>query len=87
MPVLAGWDNHHQCMLGKWYDHAGAKQYGHLPEMQALDKPHQELHATIKKIIDLTRAGRKGEAEALLSEVDRLSDQVVSILDRLDRSA
>jgi hypothetical protein len=73
--------------LGKWYDHEGGAQYGHLPETQSLDKPHQELHATIKKIIDLTRDGRKNAAEALLPDVDRLSDQVVSILDRLDRSA
>lgn len=78
--------DHHQCMLGKWYDQTGLKEYGNLPGMASLDKPHRDLHATIKMIVDLTRAGKRKEAEALLPEVDRLSDEVVAILDRLDKA-
>lgn len=74
----------HQCSLGKWYYGDGLARFGQLSEMTALEKPHNELHATIKRIVELNRAGKKTEAEALLPQIDRLSAEVVRLLDQLD---
>jgi hypothetical protein len=74
----------HQCSLGKWYYGDGLAEFGQLPAMTALEKPHSDLHATIKRIVELNRAGKQAEAEALLPQVDRLSDEVVRSLEQLE---
>jgi aerotaxis receptor len=74
----------HQCSLGKWYYGDGLAEFGQLPAMTALEKPHSDLHATIKRIVELNRAGKQAEAEALLPQVDRLSDEVVRLLEQLE---
>jgi aerotaxis receptor len=74
----------HQCSLGKWYYGDGLAEFGQLPAMTALEKPHNDLHATIKRIVELNRAGKQTEAEALLPQVDRLSDEVVRLLEQLE---
>lgn len=74
----------HQCSLGKWYYGDGLAQFGQMPEMTALEKPHSDLHATIKRIVELNHAGKRTEAEALLPQIDRLSDEVVRLLERLE---
>jgi len=74
----------HQCSLGKWYYSEGLDQHGRTPLMAALEKPHNELHATIKRIVDLNRTGKKAEAETLLPQVDRLSGEVVRLLEQLE---
>jgi aerotaxis receptor len=74
----------HQCSLGKWFYGDGLAQFGQIPAMAALEKPHNDLHATIKRIVELNRAGKQTEAEALLPQVDRLSDEVVRLLELLE---
>jgi len=74
----------HQCSLGKWYYGDGMAEFGQLPAMTALEKPHNDLHATIKRIVELNRAGKQTEAETLLPQVDRLSDEVVRLLEQLE---
>lgn len=74
----------HQCGLGKWYYGDGLAKFGDMSAMTALEQPHNELHATIKRIVELNRAGKKADAEALLPQVDRLSDEVVRLLEKLE---
>lgn len=74
----------HQCGLGKWYYGGGLEKFGHIPAMITLEKPHKELHALIKRVVDLNREGKRAEAEALVSQVDRLSGEVVRLLEQLE---
>ena len=74
----------HQCGFGKWYYGDGLKQFGKLPTMAEIEKPHNDLHATIKRIVELNKSGKKEDAAALLPEVDRLSDEVVRLLEKLE---
>lgn len=74
----------HQCGFGKWYYGDGLAQFGKSSTMNAIEKPHNDLHATIKRIVDLNREGKKTEASALLPQVDRLSDEVVLLLEKLE---
>lgn len=40
--------NHHQCLLGKWYDSGeGAQQFRHLASYKHLLKPHEQVHECI----------------------------------------
>ena len=46
-------------------------------------QPHAELHTQLGRIIDLKKTGNVAEAHALLHQLDHLSDQVVSGIDKL----
>ena len=74
-----------QCELGRWYFGAGKEKFGHLPEMQAIEAPHRELHAKVKQIAELKQAGETEAARGELETVNRLSDRIVSLLDQVER--
>ena len=74
-----------QCDLGRWYFGPGKEKFGHLDEMQAIEAPHRELHAKVKEIVDLKRAGATKEARAELQSVNQLSDRIVTLLDQVER--
>ena len=55
-------------------------KYGHFTEMQNMEKEHAKFHARIKTLFSLKKEGRTDQAKAELANVERLSDQVVSLL-------
>ncbi len=75
----------HQCELGRWYFGTGKQKFGHLTAMQEIERPHRQLHRKVKEIIDLKQAGQREQAEGELDQVDRLSDRIVALLDRVER--
>lgn len=75
--------NDHACCLGQWYFGQAQQQFGQQADFLALREPHARLHQTIAQIIRLRESGRMPEAEALLANLDRLSDQVVGHIDGL----
>ncbi len=77
--------SHQHCVLGKWYYSEGLQQYGHVHEMKELEEPHAELHKMIKEIISLKQAGDKKAAEAVYSNVPALSDEIIRLLDAVER--
>ncbi|MCW8906209.1 MAG: CZB domain-containing protein, partial [Sedimenticola sp.] len=76
--------SHHDCVFGKWYYSDGVSNYGHLPVLKQIEAPHAELHQTIKKIIQAKESGKDGEAKALFGKIEPLSEQIVSLIDRLE---
>ncbi|RDH92314.1 MAG: methyl-accepting chemotaxis protein [endosymbiont of Seepiophila jonesi] len=77
--------SHHDCILGKWYYSEGLSNYGAIPEMRELETPHAEIHALIKQIVQKKNAGSGAEAGELLSQVDPLSQRIISLLDIVER--
>jgi methyl-accepting chemotaxis protein len=73
-----------ECDLGKWLYAGGMKQYGHFHEMRDMEKEHAEFHARIKTVVSLQKGGRLEQAEAELAEVESMSDNIVSLLNRLE---
>ncbi|MCG7981465.1 MAG: CZB domain-containing protein [Candidatus Thiodiazotropha lotti] len=78
--------SHHDCVLGKWYYSDGLDQYGDIPEMRSIEKPHQELHELIKKIIEKKESGQSNEAEALYTKIAPLSSTIINLLEQVERS-
>lgn len=76
--------SHRECDLGKWMISTGMPRYGHMPEMQDLDRVHEELHATVRRIVELRFAGDLAGAEREYQTLDRLSSIIVNLLTRLD---
>jgi Methyl-accepting chemotaxis protein len=77
--------SHHKCALGQWYYGEGKVQYGHLDSYRALEKPHAELHRTIKSIIELNDQGDRAGAEEKYLQIEPLSKQVVAGIEALER--
>lgn len=75
----------HECLLGKWYDSEGRKKYGDLPVFQAIEKPHVELHALIREIVQLKQQGENEKAVDLYARISPLSERIVGLLDELQR--
>lgn len=77
--------SHRHCVLGKWYYADGLANYGHIDEMQQIEKPHTELHAIIKSIIELKKAGQEQQAEREYAKVAALSEKIVALLENVQQ--
>jgi len=84
-PSLKEAVSHKHCVLGKWYYAEGLQKYAQIPEMKELEKPHAELHALIKDIIQLRQDGLMPEAEAAYKKMVPLSERIVALLDTIER--
>ena len=77
--------SHEECELGRWIYADALPNYGQLPDIQALEKKHKEMHALVKDVVGLKDAGQIAEAEARYSEVAKAAENVVALLDRVER--
>ena len=75
--------SHEECDLGKWLYAEGLQKYGTIQKMKDLEKVHVELHACIKRIIDMKNAGNTSGAEQEYARLEEASDRIVSLLDSL----
>ena len=75
--------SHRDCDLGKWIYSGGMEKYGHLNEMQAMEKEHAQFHTRIKTLVSLKKEGKTNQAEAELAQVDRMSDHIVALLKKV----
>jgi methyl-accepting chemotaxis protein len=77
----------HQCDFGRWYYTAGKERYGSSAAMQAIEKPHDQLHKLIGEIIAAKHRGDEHEAERKYQTVAQLSREIVSAIDGLIEQA
>ncbi len=75
--------SHKKCALGTWYYSIGQQQYGHLPEFQAIEPPHERLHQIAAQAVEAMEKNDKARAEQCLNEIRQVSQDIVSWLDRL----
>ena len=79
-PVIS----HFECAVGKWiYDHA-LKAYSHIPEVTTLEKVHEELHTTARRLVELYRAGKVEESRLGLNEIEKIAFNLVQLLDTIE---
>ena len=75
--------SHKKCALGTWYYSVGQQQFGHLPEFQAIEPPHERLHQIAAQAVEAMEKGDTARAEQLLSDIRGVSREIVGWLDRL----
>ena len=73
------------CDLGKWLYSDGLTTWGSLPDMQQLERVHDDMHARVRRIIEAKNAGKLDEAEKGYDEMEGVSDNVVRLLDAIER--
>ena len=73
------------CALGKWYYAGGLEKFRDIPEMKQIERPHSELHKTVKEIMDLKNSGNIKEAEKAYKKIGPLSSEIVSLLNIIEK--
>ena len=77
--------SHKDCDLGKWLYSEGLEKYKQFDEMHQLEKVHENLHAVIKKVVDLKGKHDAAGAEAEYKKVEGLSATIIGYLDSLEQ--
>jgi methyl-accepting chemotaxis protein len=78
--------SHKDCELGKWLYAEGLKKYGYLPSMQELEQTHVELHAIVRKVLQMKHAGNEAGAEQEFSRLRPVSDRIIKLLKDVEKS-
>jgi methyl-accepting chemotaxis protein len=78
--TLAQAVSHKDCDLGKWLYSTGLQQYGHMKEMQELERQHETRHGLVKTIIQGKERGDVRGAESDFHQLQSLSDEIVALL-------
>ncbi|WP_432698506.1 methyl-accepting chemotaxis protein [Marinobacterium sp. YM272] len=76
--------SHHDCAFGKWFYSTGMEKYGRIEEMKAIEKPHEELHALVRKAIELVEQGNKAAAEGVYDQVSQISSEIIDRLNTIE---
>lgn len=78
--------DHHSCRLGKWYrEGAGSEFFKHTKSYPQLEQPHSVVHNTTQTIFSLIKTDSIASDKLLhaFEEMEKASDQVFEILDRM----
>ena len=78
--------DHKNCRLGKWYSQGeGKKSFSRLRSYPHLDHPHSVVHSGTKRVFDLIdkNEGYSQELEHAIKEMERGSDSVFEVLDKM----
>jgi methyl-accepting chemotaxis protein len=80
--------NHHDCRLGKWYEHGdGKKAFGHTQSYLRLEAPHKAVHDNVHKALECIAQHncieRKQEIVGAFAEVERNSTILFEILNQM----
>ncbi len=76
--------SHTECALGRWYHGRGRVDWGHLPEFEAIQAPHQQFHEALLAIQAAQQRGSGATVtQRLLAELEQRSQQVVRTLEAL----
>ncbi len=75
--------DHHTCRFGKWYDKEGLKICGQLAGYKTLEGPHEKIHNLAKQAVAANNAGNKARAEQLYTELESVSQHVISNINNL----
>jgi predicted RNase H-like nuclease (RuvC/YqgF family) len=71
--------SHFECALGKWIYSNALKTYGHIPEMQDLERLHTEVHNSAKEVVTLFKYGKVDESRIAFNSLEKLSDQLSDV--------
>lgn len=77
--------SHKDCDLGKWLYTDGMPAYGTMPELQELEKIHIELHAIVKRVVQLKQSGDNAAAEQELSKLEAVSQKIFLLLVTIEK--
>lgn len=79
-PVLS----HHECSVGKWIYGYALYRYQHIPEIQELEKLHEDLHVCARELVELYKSGKIPEARDGLAWMEEIAERLVSLMTAIE---
>jgi hypothetical protein len=73
-----------QCGLGKWITERRLGAYAHLPEIKEIDQRHRDIHHMANRLMDLHLQGKRDEALAGFSAVQKEADYIVHLFQTME---
>ncbi len=73
------------CDLGRWLYAEGMTRYGSIPEMVELERVHADMHAVVRRVVQMKHSGDVRAAQEGAAKVERMSEQVVALLTAVER--
>lgn len=73
--------SHKSCMLGKWYEGAGRRQFEIMPEFRAIEEPHARLHQLAAVAVAAMEREDKAAANMALDDMRATSRTILAMLD------
>jgi methyl-accepting chemotaxis protein len=78
--------SHKDCELGKWLYAEGLKKYRHLSNIEELEQTHVELHAIVRRVVQMKHAGDEAGATQAFSRLGPVSDRIILLLKDVEQS-
>jgi len=78
--------SHEGCALGKWIYGAGLIDYGSINDMHVLEQTHRQFHDLVRNVVVLRAEGKEIEAKQELASVISLSERIMELTSRVERS-
>ncbi len=75
--------DHTGCRFGKWYLGTGKELCGRSDSYKIINEPHERIHRLAKEAVTLRNRGDHAQAERVIMEVEKLSGQLVALLDQV----
>ena len=76
--------SHRDCELGEWLYSTGLKKYEHISQMRDLELAHIELHAIVRRIVQMKRAGDEARARLELKKLGPASNTLIRLLKEVE---
>ncbi|MEO6685205.1 MAG: CZB domain-containing protein, partial [Dyadobacter sp.] len=72
--------SHKECEVERWIYEYALEKYGHIPEMQDLEKIHQKIHDCANELISLYKNGAVEKAREGLSTMELIAGNLITLL-------
>jgi methyl-accepting chemotaxis protein len=78
--------SHKDCELGKWLYAEGLRKYRHLSNIKELEQTHVELHAIVRRVVQMKHAGDLAGAKQEFTRLGPVSDRIIQLLKEVEQS-
>lgn len=72
--------DHRECAVGQWIYSYALEKYGHVPEMQDLEKVHEKLHRYAFELVQFYKQGNIEKAREGLATIELISSNLMTLL-------
>jgi len=78
--------DYHECRLGHWVDSHNSEKCRSMPAFRQLESPHRLVHELAREAAVAYEQGNHAETERILGRMDQASEEIVTILEELQRT-
>ena len=75
----------HECGFGQWLYSSGLKKYAAFPVINEIEKKHEQLHSSVRRIFQLQQQKNEAGVKDEYSKAQLISSELIASLDELEK--